>query len=144
MTSVDFPIPGSPPIKTREPGTSPPPNTRFSSSSCILMRGSSSASISLRITGFAFCVSMPDTGRRLVVSFRTISSTYVFHSPHDGHLPTHFGDSCPQLLHTYTVFSFAIFLIIQVKVALLIRFFGKSRYKYLKAQNKYALILIQL
>ena len=31
---------------------------------------------------------------------RITSSTYVFHSPHDGHLPTHFGDSCPQLLHT--------------------------------------------
>ena len=27
-------------------------------------------------------------------------STYVFHIPHDGHLPTHLGESCPQLLHT--------------------------------------------
>ena len=91
-TSVDLPIPGSPPIRTREPCTSPPPNTRFSSSSCILMRGSSSASISLSASGLGFCVSMPDTGRRLAGSFRTISSTYVFHSPHDGHLPTHFGE----------------------------------------------------
>ena len=108
MTSVDLPIPGSPPIRTREPGTSPPPNTRFNSSSCILIRGSSSATISASASGLGFCVSIPDTGRRLTGSFLTISSTYVFHSPQDGHLPTHFGESCPQLLHTYTVFSFAI------------------------------------
>ena len=31
-TSVDFPIPGSPPSKTSEPGTNPPPRTRLNSS----------------------------------------------------------------------------------------------------------------
>ena len=52
----------------------------------------------IRSNGFS--VSIPETGRLLTTSFRITSSTYVFHSPHDGHLPTHFGDSCPQLLHT--------------------------------------------
>jgi hypothetical protein len=50
--------------------------------------------------GLALAVSMPDTGRLFTTSFRTTSSTYVFHIPHDGHLPTHLGESCPQLLHT--------------------------------------------
>ena len=31
--SVDFPMPGSPPIKTKDPGTIPPPNTRLNSGS---------------------------------------------------------------------------------------------------------------
>ena len=30
-TRVDLPIPGSPPSRTRDPGTNPPPRTRFSS-----------------------------------------------------------------------------------------------------------------
>jgi hypothetical protein len=34
----------------------------------------------------------------------------VFHCPHDGHLPTHLGESCPQFVHTYVVFSLAIYL----------------------------------
>ena len=121
-TSVDLPIPGSPPINTNEPGTSPPPNTRFNSSSCISIRGSSSASISFKVTGLALAVSIPETGRRLEGSLRTISSTYVFHSPQEGHFPTHLGDSCPQLLHTYTVFSLAIllsFFIVRTKVGIL-------------------------
>jgi len=39
------------------------------------MRGSSSASISLRVTGLALGDSMPDTGRLFGTSLRTISST---------------------------------------------------------------------
>ena len=37
-----------------------------------------------------------------------ISSLYVFHSPHDGHLPIHVDDDAPQLLQTYTDFNLAI------------------------------------
>lgn len=105
-TRVDFPIPGSPPSKTSDPGTRPPPNTRFNSSSCISMRGSSPPVISLRMTGLLLTGSSPDTGRVPVAGLRTTSSTYVFHSPQEGHLPIHLGESCPQLLHIYTVFSF--------------------------------------
>ena len=53
-TRVDFPMPGSPPIKTRDPCTRPPPSTRFSSASWRSMRGSSSATISWRVMGLAF------------------------------------------------------------------------------------------
>ena len=101
-------MPGSPPISTSDPCTSPPPSTRFSSASCRSMRGSSAASISSSVTGFAFVGAMPASGRRATGSLRTISSTKVFHCPHAGHFPCHLGDSCPQLLHTYTVFSLAI------------------------------------
>jgi hypothetical protein len=38
----------------------------------------------------------------------TFISLKVFHWPQAGHLPIHFGDSCPQLEHTYAVLSFAI------------------------------------
>jgi hypothetical protein len=36
----------------------------------------------------------------------------VFHSPHAGHLPIHFGDSAPQFLQKYVVFP--LFAIISV------------------------------
>ena len=44
--SVDFPMPGSPPSSTTEPGTSPPPSTRSSSAMPVARRGTASASIS--------------------------------------------------------------------------------------------------
>jgi hypothetical protein len=44
----------------------------------------------------------------------------VFHSPQSGHLPTHFGESAPQLEQTYTVFVFAISLNLSVKIQFLI------------------------
>jgi hypothetical protein len=31
----------------------------------------------------------------------TFSSTIVFHSPHEGHLPTHLGESAPQELQNH-------------------------------------------
>ena len=37
-SSVDLPMPGSPPMSTSEPGTSPPPNTRLNSPIGIVMR----------------------------------------------------------------------------------------------------------
>jgi hypothetical protein len=41
-------------------------------------------------------------------SAATRISLNVFHCPHDGHFPIHFGDSWPQLEHTYAILSFAI------------------------------------
>ena len=35
-------------------------------------------------------------------------SLKVFHCPQLGHLPIHLGESCPQLLQTYAILSFAI------------------------------------
>ena len=46
----------------------------------------------------------PNLGEEL----STRISLKVFHCPHEGHLPIHFGDSWPQLEHTYAILSFAI------------------------------------
>ena len=108
--SVDFPIPGSPPIRVREPATRPPPSARLSYSLGICMRGSSSACISLRGTGLESAETrVPRVALPVPLETLTFSPTKVFHSPQLGHLPTHLGDSCPQLLQKYAVFTFAIF-----------------------------------
>ena len=45
-TSVDLPIPGSPPMSTRLPGAKPPPSTRSNSTFAVLSRRVSSAATS--------------------------------------------------------------------------------------------------
>ena len=50
--------------------------------------------------GFILTDAMPGAGRLAAGSGLTTCSTYVFHCPHAGHLPTHLGDSCPQLEQT--------------------------------------------
>jgi hypothetical protein len=42
------------------------------------------------------------------VSAAMRTSLKVFHCPQAGHFPIHFGDSWPQLEHTYAILSFAI------------------------------------
>ncbi len=96
------------------------------------MRGASSALISFSVTGFDFALASPVSEGRVAGSLRTISSTKVFHCPHEGHLPCHLGDSCPQLLHTYTVFSFAISLYFCAKVTINIGRFRAFLYFYRK------------
>ena len=110
---VDLPIPGSPPMSVIEPGTIPPPNTRSSSKSVVLMRGSSSAVTSDSLTGSGACCPMPVRAWRLrrslltlLLSGRMVISFIVFHAPHEGHRPTHLGESIPHSEHTYTVFCF--------------------------------------
>ena len=105
---MDFPIPGSPPTRTREPGTMPPPRTRLSSSRPELTRSSSSIGTEERQTGAAAAFL---SSRALpALFFSTVSSTKVFHSLHPGHCPSHLGDSYPQLWqkNTVVVLPFAI------------------------------------
>ena len=123
--SVLLPIPGSPPNKVILPCTIPPPSTRFSSSSCISIRGSSWAEISRSFMGWAApseartppnivaappcLIVMPAFRAAWVpVSPAIRISLKVFHCPQLGHLPIHLADSCPQLLQTYAILSFAI------------------------------------
>ena len=103
-TRVDLPMPGSPPISTIEPLTRPPPSTRLSSSLGIWSRGSSTASIwftglgtPLEPRAAADCFVPADA----VLIF---SSTMVFHAPHPGHLPVHFGASAPHSVQNHMVF----------------------------------------
>ncbi len=101
-TRVDLPTPGSPPMSTMAPGTSPPPSTRLSSPEGSLMRGCSSARISLRATASALRPATGD-GERRGADAATRSSTSVFHAPHDGQRPAHLGESAPHSLQYHSV-----------------------------------------
>lgn len=114
---VDLPMPGSPPMSTRLPGTSPPPNTRLSSASRVSILGSSCAEISLSGIGraspwcrlrWALRVWAAALAAIVPLSAAILISLNVFHRPQLGHLPIHLGDSCPHSEHTYAILSFAI------------------------------------
>src|SRR5215475_4483983 len=98
VSSVDLPMPGSPPTSSTEPRTKPPPVTRSSSAipeerrgaSWLLPDSDSSANVRpLRLERI-------DTGTLPVVS----SSASVFHSPQDSHLPCQRLYAAPQFWQT--------------------------------------------
>lgn len=94
-TSVDFPMPGSPPSRISEPGTTPPPNTLLSSFDGNGMRCCSVASMSLIFWTWLRPASVgPMFFEGLAAIF---SSTRVFHSPQAGQRPSHRGSR----LHSY-------------------------------------------
>ena len=103
-TRVLLPMPGSPPSRTRLPGTRPPPSTRFSSPSKRSMRGSCVALISDRGIGlrrFApSCSPAACNAMRVMADWGFSAwmciSFMVFHLPQAGHLPTQRTDSWPQ------------------------------------------------
>ena len=91
---VDLPMPGSPPSKTRDPFTIPPPRTLSSSFEPVKYLCSSSVEISFILKGLEYDEDIRFSGLTtpdLVVS--RISSLRVFHSPQDGHFPSHFAVS---------------------------------------------------
>ena len=97
-----------PPIRMTDPRIIPPPNVLFSSKSSVTMRDFASKSISDNFFGTALlCDPLVfhecDTG----CSFTITSSTKVFHSLHEGQLPSHLGDSYPQFWQKNLVFSLA-------------------------------------
>ena len=105
---VDLPIPGSPPTKTRLPGTIPPPRVRFNSRSPVAILWISPAAISSSARGKLPFLSGFSSFHTSLSSGRSItSSVKVFHSAQLGHLPCHFGDSNPQFLQKNAVFAFA-------------------------------------
>src|ERR671934_2330252 len=98
VSSVDLPMPGSPPTSSTEPRTKPPPVTRSSSvipderrgaSGLFPARLSSAKVRPLRLERI-------DTGTLPVVS----SSASVFHSPQDSHLPCQRLYAAPQFWQT--------------------------------------------
>ncbi len=102
-TSVLFPMPGSPPISINSPGTMPPPNTRSSSSLAVVERFISDSSTLLSGTAVTSVKIFPvlcACDKADALSTTIVSSVYVFHSPHCGHRPTHFGLSAPHSLQT--------------------------------------------
>src|SRR5215468_1471780 len=98
VSSVDLPMPGSPPTRSTEPRTKPPPVTRSSSvipedrrgaSGLFPARLSSAKVRPLRLERI-------DTGTLPVAS----SSASVFHSPQASHLPCQRLYAAPQFWQT--------------------------------------------
>ena len=101
-------MPGSPPISTREPSTRPPPRIRSTSPLFREMRLSTDESIWERGIGFWPEPGTADAAAEAFFPVATVSSTIVFHSPHAGHLPIHFGLSFPHDLQNHIVFVFTV------------------------------------
>src|ERR1700760_765555 len=98
VSSVDLPMPGSPPTSSTEPRTKPPPVTRSSSGMPEDSRGASwllparLSSANVRPLRLA----RTETGTLPDVS----SSASVFHSPQDSHLPCQRLYAAPQFWQT--------------------------------------------
>src|SRR5699024_12103997 len=108
-SKVDFPIPGSPPIKTRDPGTTPPPRTRLNSSKPVRTRPVCSTSTSFMVC--AFETSFDKETRLLVyVSWGTFFSTNVFHLSQKGHFLKYFVDSYQISLYIIIDYFFFYYL----------------------------------
>ena len=108
-----MPTPGSPASNTTEPGTTPPPRTRFNSGEGRVARGSVSIESSANSTGsgLAFGV-QPLLFERLrglpplpLAAGSGATSTSGAVEPHIrlGQKPIHLGLSCPQAGHANTV-----------------------------------------
>ena len=89
----------------------PPPRRRSISSSPRAILFSAEESISLRFIGLWPGDEAATDWFLFAFPVATVCSTMVFHCPHAGHFPIHFGLSFPQLVQNHTVFSFvAIFV----------------------------------
>jgi hypothetical protein len=96
-TSVDLPMPGSPPINTTDPGTTPPPSTR-SSSPMPLEQRSSRAGATAVIGSGCRAAPPPRAARAPALgSTASRSSTSVFHSWQSGQRPSQRVCCAPQL-----------------------------------------------
>ena len=106
---MDFPIPGSPPMSTIEPGTMPPPSTKSNSSIPVFHRSASEPST---VRSFGVSAMVPPSPKEVWPPIRraapmpfavvalgvAISSVSVLHSPQASQRPAHFGYSAPQLV----------------------------------------------
>ena len=88
--NVDFPIPGSPPNKIREPFTNPPPKTLSNSPNPVEV-----LTFSLATYEFNFCGVFIFPSFKLLFEFfvsTIFCSKKVFQLLHAGHFPSHFAD----------------------------------------------------
>ena len=83
-------MPGSPPTRTTEPGTTPPPNTLSNSTNPVRIRSSPSTSIESIGTGWEILLGGV-VCRLLEEPPISRSSFRVFHCPQSGHRPNHLG-----------------------------------------------------
>src|SRR6266568_4938422 len=99
MSSVDLPMPGSPPTSVTEPGTMPPPRTKSNSARPVFQRAMADCLRSVRRIG-GWPVGAPLTAEPL--NRPTASSTSEFHAPQLSQRPPHFGWSAPHSVQRKT------------------------------------------
>src|SRR5258708_6882628 len=109
-------MPGSPPSRIMDPGTTPPPRTKSNSARSVVHRAASDP-LTERSRGVATTlppspsVRAPPARRLDPVAGAvraTVSSTSEFHAPHVSQRPAHLGWSAPHSVHRYPVFPFAL------------------------------------
>ena len=94
---VDLPMPGSPPIRRAEPGTSPPPITRSNSAMPVGRRSAGALSPS---RGWRSILRPRPADRPLGALSAAASSTMVFHAPQASQRPLQRGWLAPQVWQT--------------------------------------------
>ena len=102
-SSVDLPIPGSPPKSAIEPGTKPPPRTRSTSPMPVgrSARPPRSRRTAIGVNEAIPAIARAADGARAVDRGCATVSTSVFHAPHDGHWPAHLGEAAPHCWQRY-------------------------------------------
>ncbi len=91
-------MPGSPPSRVTDPGTSPPESTRSNSSTPVGITAASDTSTADNWSGI---VSRPRASTAWTREPSWASSTRVFHSPQVGHLPAHRAVVDPQSMQRW-------------------------------------------
>src|SRR5574342_1109963 len=95
-SSVDLPIPGSPPTRITEEGTMPPPRTKSSSAIPVRQRPTSALSTADKGIGGLADGTIRLSGDPPIRRVASGSSTSVFHAPQASQRPAHLGCSAPQ------------------------------------------------
>ena len=110
-SSVDLPMPGAPPTRTRLPATAPPPSTRSSSPMPVENRISPSLVTSRMRLGVRLLPTGADFALPIATGF-SICSSMVLNAPQPGQRPIHFRVSLPQLVQKNTVFVLAMLFLL--------------------------------
>ena len=99
-SSVDLPMPGSPPISVTEPATRPPPSTRSNSPEPVGNRAASAVAAEPSVC--ATPAGGAPAARATVRAFSrgALIADSVFHAAQAGHWPCHLGLLSPQALQT--------------------------------------------
>src|SRR4051812_25184351 len=111
-SKVDLPMPGSPPISTSDPGTTPPPSTRSNSSMPVERRAETSVSMSSYSRGPAVAaseyreVALAAPAPAPADAGTARSSTIESHAPHSMQRPVHFAVCAPHCWQLNTTFCF--------------------------------------
>ena len=138
IMSVLFPIPGSPPIRTVDPTTTPPPSTRSNSPMPVVTRTVSFSLTEPRVTARE---DVPPAECVLRFSGAAETSTRVFQLPHIGQQPIHFTVSYPHSPQTNFVFSFIKNLPQPFfRFAVFERFFGISEQPFYSGGRAYLIM----